>query len=191
MSNNTGQTTKVNTHLVNFGQHYQCEPSNIIMNKLKTEHDNIVQNIPKVGTVYTQPKQYAEAGTNTILPSNRFTQTQPIQHYEAATNTNLPSIRLTNTPRQNNISTHNDSCKCEEEEMNLEYKSNFARQLQQSEAIPNVQPVTNYNSERPRQTESSTIYHIPQESISHTQPPAIQYTQQPVTNYNSERPRQT
>ena len=53
----------------------------------------------------------------------------------------------------------------------------------------NSQAIT--HTERPRQTESSTIYHIPQESISHTQPPAIQYTQQPVTNYNSERPRQT
>ena len=73
----------------------------------------------------------------------------------------------------------------------IQYRSNFARQLQQSEAIPNVQPVTNYNSERPRQTESSTIYHIPQESISHTQPPSLQYIQQPVTNYNSEIPRQT
>ena len=28
------------------------------------------------------------------------------------------------------------------------------------------------------QTESSTIYHMPQESISHTQPHALQYTQQ-------------
>ena len=53
------------------------------------------------------------------------------------------------------------------------------------------QPVADSNSERQRQTESPTIYHIPQESISHTQPPSLQYTQQPVTNYNSERPRQT
>merc|ERR1711954_434911 len=30
-------------------------------------------------------------------------------------------------------------------------------QLQQSGAIPDAQQVTNYNSERPRQTESSTI----------------------------------
>ena len=41
MSKNIGQTTKINTHLVNFGQ-----PSNILMDK--TEHDNIVQNTPKV-----------------------------------------------------------------------------------------------------------------------------------------------
>ena len=34
------------------------------------------------------------------------------------------------------------------------------------------------HAERPRQTESSTIYHIPQQSISHAQPPALQYTQQ-------------
>ena len=37
MRNNTGQTTKVNTHLVNFGQPYQCEPSNIPMNRIKTK----------------------------------------------------------------------------------------------------------------------------------------------------------
>ena len=94
----------------------------------------------------------------------------------------------------NHISTHNDSCECEEEEMDhtgIQYRSNIARKLQQSEAISNVQPVTNYNSERPRQTESSTIHHIPQESISRTQPPSLQCNQQPVTNYNSERPRQT
>ena len=58
--------------------------------------------------------------------------------------------------------------------MGLEYRSNFVRQLQQSEAIPNAQPVTNHNSERLRQTESPTIYHIPQQSISHTQHPALQ-----------------
>ena len=60
MSKNTGQTTKINTHLVNFGQ-----PSNILMDK--TEHDNIV---PKVETVSTQPKQYAEVGTNTNIANN-------------------------------------------------------------------------------------------------------------------------
>ena len=53
MSKNTGQTTKINTNFVNFGQ-----PSNILMDK--TEHENIVQYIPKVETVSTQPKQYAE-----------------------------------------------------------------------------------------------------------------------------------
>ena len=31
------------------------------------------------------------------------------------------------------------------------------------------------HTERPRQTESHAISHIPQQSISHTQPPAIQY----------------
>ena len=116
-----------------------------------------------------------------------------MQYSEASTNTNLASIGLTNTPSQNQISTHNDSCKCEEEEMDhtgIQYRSNFARQLQQSEVIPKYytqQPVTNYNShtEKPNisQTESSTIYHIPQESISHTQPPAIQYTQQKTMHH--------
>ena len=72
--------------------------------------------------VQTQPMQYAEAKTNKNLPSDGFVHTQPMQYAEAGTN----------TPRQNHISTHNDSCKCEEEEMNLEYRSNFARQLQQS-----------------------------------------------------------
>merc|ERR1711954_637307 len=41
--------------------------------------NNIVPNTPKLETVgvnaQTQPMQYAEAGTNTNLPSNRFTQT--------------------------------------------------------------------------------------------------------------------
>merc|ERR1711954_554357 len=81
-----------------------------------------------------------------------------------------------------------DSYKCEEEEIDhtgIKYRSNFARQLQKSEVIPKYytkQQETNYNShtEKPNvsQTESSTIYHMPQESISHTQSPAIQYTQQ-------------
>ena len=39
------------------------------------------------------------------------------------------------------------------------------------------------HTERPRQTESSTIYHIPQESISHTQPHALQYTQQKTIHH--------
>ena len=154
---------------------------------------NITQNIPKVETeavgvntqtqdhkhMQTTPINLSTKYTNTNLASNRFVQTQPMQYAEARTNTNLPSTRFsqtqqrnvntqsTNTPSQNNISTHNDSCKCEGDEINLKYKSDFARQLQQSEAIPNVQPVTYYNSEGPRQTESSTIYHIPQQSIQH------------------------
>merc|ERR1711954_275221 len=161
---------------------------------------NIVQNTPTVETggvnAQTQPMQYAEAGTNTNLPSNRFAQTQPMQYSEAWTNTNLRSNRFaqtqpihtqsTNTPSQNHISNLNEKCQCEdneEEDMGLQFQSEFARSLQQSEVITNYytqQPVTNYNShiEKPNisQTESSTVYHIPQESISHTQPPAIQYT---------------
>ena len=48
-------------------------------------------------------------------------QAQPMQYAEASTNTNLPTIRDTqpihiNTPSQNHKGTHNDSCKCEEEE---------------------------------------------------------------------------
>ena len=62
MSKNTGQTTKINTHLVNFGQPYQGGPSNILMNKQKTEHDNIVK----------------ESETKT---DNLSTQTQPMQHF--------------------------------------------------------------------------------------------------------------
>ena len=46
------------------------------------------------------------------------------------------------------------------------------------------------HTERPRQTESSTIYHVSQESISHTQPPSLKCTQQQQPYYNShtERP---
>ena len=41
----------------------------------------------------------------------------------------------------------------------------------------NLQAIT--HTERPNlsQKESSIIYHIPQDAISHTQPPALQYTQ--------------
>ena len=38
MSKNTGHTTKINTHLVNFGQPYQGGPSNILMNRQKTDN---------------------------------------------------------------------------------------------------------------------------------------------------------
>ena len=58
-NNNTGQTTKVSTHLVNFNQSY--ENSNIIMNKLKTDN----QSMKKI-----------ETGTNTNLGNNRFSQNQ-------------------------------------------------------------------------------------------------------------------
>ena len=74
-NNNTGQTTKVNTHLVNFGQHYPFEPSNIPMNKLKMD------NLSK------QSMKNNEASTNTNLTNNTFTQTQPIEYYEAGVNT--------------------------------------------------------------------------------------------------------
>merc|ERR1711954_512792 len=170
--------------------------------------NNIVPNTPKVETVgvnpQTQPMQYAEAGTNTNLANNRFAQTQPMQYSEAGTNTNLPSNILaqthpihthtTNTQSQNQISTHIDRCKCEEDEIDhtgSQYRSEFARQLQRSEVIPNAQPVTNYKSERPRQTESPSLYHIPQQSITHTpiqsiqhnQPSTIQSIQTPALQY--------
>ena len=40
------------------------------------------------------------------------------------------------------------------------------------------------HTERPRQTESSTIYHIPQQSISHTPIQSIQHTQPPSLQYD-------
>merc|ERR1711954_491613 len=125
--------------------------------------------------------QYSETGTNTNLPSNRMAQTQPI-HTQSA-----------NKPSQSHISTHIDSCKCEEEEINhtgTQYRSDFARQLQKSEVIPKYytkqqEIIYNSHTEKPNvsQTESSAIYHIPQESISHTQSPAIQYTQQKTKHH--------
>ena len=64
-------------------------------------------------------------------------------------------MQSANIPNQNQISTHNDSCcKCEDDEMDhtgVKYRSNYERQLQQSEVIT--------------------------EAISHTQPPALQYRQ--------------
>merc|ERR1711954_176594 len=107
---------------------------------------NIVQNTPTVGTVgvnaQTQPMQYAEAGTNTNLANDRFAQTRPMQYSEGGTNTNLRSNRFaqtqpihtqsTNTPSQNHISNLNEKCQCEdneEEDMGLQYQSDFARSL--------------------------------------------------------------
>ena len=71
--------------------------------------------------------QYSEAGTNTNLPSNRLAQTQPIH------------TQSINTPSQNHINTHIYSCNCEDDEMDhtgIQYRSNFPRQLQQSETMP-------------------------------------------------------
>merc|ERR1712081_144542 len=94
-------------------------------------------------------------------------------------------MKSTNTPSQNQISTPMNICKCEDDvemdETGIEYRSDFARQLQKSEVIPNAKPVT--NTERPSQTESSTIYHIPQQSISHSQPPPLQYMQQKTIHH--------
>ena len=131
-NNNTGQTTKVNTHLVNFGQHYPFEPSNIPMNKLKMD------NLSK------QSMKNNEASTNTNLTNNTFTQTQPIEYYEAGVNTNLANNRFTQThegkvdmqsvniPNQNQISTPMNMCKCEDndvemDETGIQYRSDFAR----------------------------------------------------------------
>ena len=107
--------------------------------------NNIVPKTPKVETVGVnpQPMQYSEAGTNTNLANNRFAQTQPINFSEAGVNTNLPSNRFTQThegkvdmqsvniPNQNQISTHNYTCKCEDDvemdQMGIQYRSDFAR----------------------------------------------------------------
>ena len=95
--------------------------------------------------------RHSEADTNTNLESKRFAQTQPIQHFEASTHTNLPSnsfsqtqegnvnTQSTNTPSENQISTHNEGCQCEDDKMDhtgIQYKLNFARQLLQSETMP-------------------------------------------------------
>ena len=96
---------------------------------------------------HTQSMKKYEAGPNTNLPSNRFSQTQPMQHYEAGINTNLNTNRFTQThegkvktqstniPNQNQISTLNDTRKCEDEmdQAGIQYRSNFARELQQSQ----------------------------------------------------------
>ena len=61
--------------------------------------NNIVPKTPKVETVGVnpQPMQYTQAGANTNLANNTFTQTQPMQFSEAGVNTNLPSNRFTQT----------------------------------------------------------------------------------------------
>ena len=92
-----------------------------------------------------------EAGTNTNLANNRFTQTKPIEYYEAGVSKNLANNRFTQThegkvdmqsaniPNQNQISTLNDTCKCEDDvemdQTGIQYRSNFARELQQSQDI--------------------------------------------------------
>ena len=68
-----------------------------------------------------QPMQYSEASTNINLPGNRYSQTQPIK----------VNMQSTNTPSQNQISTLNERCQCEDDEMDhtrIQYISNFARQ---------------------------------------------------------------
>merc|ERR1712112_764426 len=52
-------------------------------------------------------------------------------------------------------------------------------QTQKTLHVP--QPIT--HTDKPRQTESSTIYHIPQQSISHAQPPPLQYMQQKTIHH--------
>ena len=164
-----------NTHL----------PSNIFSQTQPIPHFELStdRNLANNRFSQTQPIQHLEAGTNTNLASKILSQTQPIQHFEAGTNTNLASNRFsqtkqrnantqsTNTPSQNQICTLNESCQCEDDEIDhtgIQYRSIYARQLQQSETIPKhytQQPVSNYisHTEKPSisQTESSTIYHIP------------------------------
>ena len=155
MSKNIGQTTKIITHLVNFGQ-----PSNLLLDE--REHDNMVQNSLKVKTVGVNKqtldhKHIKYTQTPDVNRDITFTKTQPIQHYEAGTNTNLASNRFsqiqqrsvqtqwTNTPSQNQMSTLNERCQCEDDEMDhkgIQYRSNFARQLQQSQ---DIQTMSKYN----------------------------------------------
>ena len=124
----------------------------------------------------TQPIQHYEAGTNTNLPTNRFVQAQPMQYAEASTNTNLPTNRFTqpihtNIPNQNQISTLNDTCKCEDEmdQTGIQYRSNFARELQQSQDmhIDETQP-THYPKQAIHYMQQQTIPHSPYPTLNHT-----------------------
>merc|ERR1712112_464051 len=92
------------------------------------------------------------------------TQIQPIQHTQTSTiqsstisHTQPPAIQYRQTHGIENIKTD---------------AINY--QAQQLLHVP--QAVT--HTERPTQTESSIIYHIPQQSIAHTQSHALQYIQQ-------------
>ena len=53
-----------------------------------------------------------------------------------------------------------------------------ANDYQSQQPLQNTQPQALTQSETPNvsQTESLTILHLPQDAISHTQPPALQYT---------------
>ena len=139
--------------------------------------------------------QHYEAGVNTNLGSNRFSQTLPIQHYEAGVNTNLPTngftqtqkgkvnTQSTNVTNHYQISTRNDTCKCEDkmDPAGIQYRSNFARELQQSQDmhIDETQS-TQYQIHYLQQQAIPhapylTISHTPQQAIPHAQPPALQY----------------
>ena len=70
------------------------------------------------------------------------TSSEPMQHFDAGTIHTNPRIAKTqsrNTPIQTQISNLDERCQCEDDEMDhtgIQYRSSFARQLQQSEAIP-------------------------------------------------------
>ena len=72
-------------------------------------------------------------------------------------------LKLAQTQSQNQISTLNEGCQCEYDEMDhtgIQYRSEYARKLQQREVIPKYctqHPVSNY------------ISHTEKPNISHTE----------------------
>ena len=112
----------------NFGDNTESQTDNITNLNKGTSVDKVYQD--SVGTqMYryntpsqTEPIGYFDAGTNTKLGNNRFSQTYPT----------IVNTQSTNTPSQNNISNLNEKCQCEDDEMEdtgLQYQSEFARSL--------------------------------------------------------------
>ena len=119
---------------------------------------------------------------NAITPDEIHT----LRDYETETNTNSPPNRISQTHKEpvntqtTNIPTHNQMntnpnniCKCEDEmdQTEIQYKSNFARELQLSQ--PTQYPI--------EYIQQQTISHLPpppQQTISHTQYPVINNTPQ-------------
>merc|ERR1711954_209751 len=178
----------------NFGENTETQTDNITHLNKGTSVEKVYQD--SVGTqMYryntpsqTEPIGYFDAGTNTKLGNDRFSQTYPT----------IVNTQSTNTPSQKNLSNLNEMCQCDDNKMEdtgLQYQSEFARSLVpnlagQHQQSDDMHAIPKYHQQPPpalqyRQTygvenmETDAIDYQAQQQLQYSQPQAITHTERP------------
>ena len=179
-------------------QHFKRETEPITKNPKDTQTDpvNMSTNYSNTETsdhkyIQTTPVRHSTKYSNTQTPGHMYTQTIPVKHSTKYTNTLTPYEKYTQTTPLNlsvkYTNTQTPDLASSETAPLLNFQSNFARQLAQSEDVHvdnQPQALTHNQLDAIAHTQVPAITHTQPRALAHTQPPALQYNlPTPLTFY--------